>query len=336
LAHFTVGSPPQVAVPGISEVEACNLLETARRVETGSEFVGERFVMKEAVCSGRADRPFVEPHRLGIAALDACELGADERGAVFEVFRAVLGPLLELAMVGRQCLVVLGTIRGGCRIAERSPRQRAVKLVVCLLKDCRHHPPKSVCVLGRRDGGNVGTREKARLQLPEPVQVGDEREARVFGQLLLETALVELGIVEGAELRSEAAKGLDEPEVRTDQVEDDSEPESAREIEPSLGLALDISERFPGCEEAGDEADLAETREGDVADSVGRVDGAPRQAEAGTDGLRPVRDGREQIVDLCLEAMQPALLHQVQAELPEAEPGPVIPNRMPRSVPSQT
>jgi hypothetical protein len=49
-----------------------------------------------------------------------------------------------------------------------------------------------------------------------------------------------------------------------------------------------------------------------------------------------VRDGREQIVDLCLEAMQPALLHQVQAELPEAEPGPVIPNRMPRSVPSQT
>src|SRR5580704_19109274 len=101
LAHFTVGSPPQVAVPGISEVEACNLLETARRVETGSEFVGERFVMKEAVCSGRADRPFVEPHRLGIATLVARELGPDQRGAIFEVFREVPGPLLELAMPRR-------------------------------------------------------------------------------------------------------------------------------------------------------------------------------------------------------------------------------------------
>src|SRR5690348_10171307 len=49
LAYFTVCSPPQVAVPCISEVETCNLLETARRVETGSQFVRERFVVEEAV-----------------------------------------------------------------------------------------------------------------------------------------------------------------------------------------------------------------------------------------------------------------------------------------------
>src|SRR4029077_18724487 len=113
LAHFTVCSPPQVAVPCISEVETCNLLETVRRVETSSQFVRERTLVDEAVRSCPSNRPFVEPHRLGIAALDACELGADERGAVFEVFRAVLGPLLELAMVGHHCIVVLGTIRSG-------------------------------------------------------------------------------------------------------------------------------------------------------------------------------------------------------------------------------
>ena len=35
-------------------------------------------------------------------------------------------------------------------------------------------------------------------------------------------------------------------EVHADEVEDEPEPESAREIEPSLGLALHISKRFPG------------------------------------------------------------------------------------------
>src|SRR5262249_33360494 len=154
--------------------------------------------------------------------------------------------------------------------------------------------PKPVCVRGRRDGGNVGTREEARLQLPEPVQEGDGREARVFGQLLLETALVELGIVEGAELRSEAGKGLDEPEVRADEVEDEVEPESAREIEPGLGLALHISERLAGSEQAGDQGCMAVARECDVAESVGRLAGAPNQAEAGTDGLHPGRDDPEQ------------------------------------------
>jgi len=82
--------------------------------------------------------------------------------------------------------------------------------------------------------------------------------------------------------------------VHADQVDDDSEPESAREIEPSLGLALHISKRFPGREETGDKGGIAEAREGDVAKPVGRVEGAPHQAEAGTGGLRPVRDDREQ------------------------------------------
>jgi hypothetical protein len=131
--------------------------------------------VEEAVCPGRVDRAFVEPHRVGIAALDARELGPDQRGAIFEVFRAVPGPLLELAMVGGQCLVVPGTIRGGWRIAVRSPCQRGVEFIVRLLKDCGRHPPESVCVRGRPDGGNIVTRKESRLQLPEPVHEGDER-----------------------------------------------------------------------------------------------------------------------------------------------------------------
>jgi len=159
-----------------------------------------------------------------------------------------------------------------------------------------------VCVRGRRDGGNVGTREEARLQLPEPVQEGDDRVALVFGQLLLETALVELGIVEGAELRSEAAEGLDEHEVHADEVDAEAEPESAREVEPGLGLALHIGERLPGSKEVGGEGGMAVAREGDVAESVGCVEGAPQQADRGTDGLRPGNGLREQIAYAGLEA----------------------------------
>jgi hypothetical protein len=39
-------------------------------------------------------------HRIELAAFDARDLGADERGAVSKVLRADVGPLLELAVVG--------------------------------------------------------------------------------------------------------------------------------------------------------------------------------------------------------------------------------------------
>src|SRR5262249_1973778 len=174
-----------------------------RGVEARGKLVGDRLLVDEAVYTGGADGRFVKLLGIERAIFDARDLSSDERGASLEVLRAVLGPLPDLAMLGVPCLPMPVTLRGGSRMAERSSDQRGVEFIVCLLKDCRRRRPKLVCVRGRRGGGNVGTREEARLQLPEPVQEGDGREARVFGQLLLEAALVEPGIVEGAELRSE-------------------------------------------------------------------------------------------------------------------------------------
>src|SRR4029077_18717214 len=77
---------------------------------------------------------------------------------------------------------------------------------------------------------------------------------------------------------------------------------------------------------------MAVTREGDIAESVGRVESAPHEAEAGTDGQRPERVDPKQIVDSGLEATQTALLQQVQAELSETEPGPVIPKARPEEI----
>src|SRR6267142_1756430 len=209
LPHLTVGTPAQIAVPCLPQIHIGDPLDSARRVEARGELARERLVVDESVRPRRSDRPLVEAHRVGMAALDARDLGADEYGAVLEVRWAVLGPLLELAMVSCQCLLVPGAFRGGCRIAERSPRQRGVELVVCQLECFRRRPKKSSRVFCRFDGGDVRTREEARLQLADEVPAGDESQPRILRQMLLEPALVELGIVERVELRGQAEAALE-------------------------------------------------------------------------------------------------------------------------------
>src|SRR5207253_2455533 len=191
---------------------------SARYVEAPGELARQCLVVDEAIRSCRSDRPFVEPHCLGIPALDARDLGSDQRGAVLEVRRAVLGPFLQLAMVSCQSVLVLSTFRGGCRIAERSPRQRKVELVLCYLEESRRRREQWSCVRGRPDRGRVGTREEARLQLADPVPAGGDLQARLLRQVLLERVLVERGIVEGDEVRGQAAEGPDQPELGRDDV----------------------------------------------------------------------------------------------------------------------
>src|SRR4029077_3653949 len=133
------------------QVKFGELFEAARPIKGRSTLISERYVVDEAVRAGRGDGLFVQAHRVGIAAVNARDLGANELGAVFEVFRTVLGPLLELAMVGSQCLLVRGTFRVSSHLAERSSRQRTVEFVVCPLKySRRYRRPKSVRVSGRR------------------------------------------------------------------------------------------------------------------------------------------------------------------------------------------
>src|SRR5207247_3712593 len=135
-------------------------LEPALQIKAAGQFVGQCLMVDKAVGAGGLDGPFIEAHGIERAALDARDLGADERSAVLEVRGAALVAFLQLAMVSCQSVLVLSTIRGGCRIAERSPGQRGVELVFCQLEGCRH-PKKSLSVFCRFDGGSVRTREKA-------------------------------------------------------------------------------------------------------------------------------------------------------------------------------
>jgi hypothetical protein len=73
-------------------------------------------------------------------------------------------------------------------------------------------------------------------------------------------------------------------------VEDKAEPELAREVEPCLSLALHVSEGVTDEHETEEQEVAVVTDPREVAESGGRVDCAPPQAEVGAHGLRPGRN----------------------------------------------
>src|SRR3979411_1896770 len=46
LPHLAIGSPTQIAVAGVLQIHAGNLLEATRRIEAGREFIVERTTVK--------------------------------------------------------------------------------------------------------------------------------------------------------------------------------------------------------------------------------------------------------------------------------------------------
>ena len=88
-----------------------DLLEAARRVEAGSQLVGEGFNVHKVVRARRTDRFFVEAFRVELPAFDPSDLGADQRGAALEVFRAIGFPHPELLVVNPRGEAVATTAR---------------------------------------------------------------------------------------------------------------------------------------------------------------------------------------------------------------------------------
>ena len=117
LPHLAVGAPTQIAVAGVLQIHTGDLLESTRRVEARGEFVGERLVVNKAVGPGRADGLFVKTLGVELAAFDAGNLRADQRGTVFEILRAIRRPELELRCGARPQ-------PPGAAAARRPPRHR--------------------------------------------------------------------------------------------------------------------------------------------------------------------------------------------------------------------
>jgi len=159
------------------------------------------------------------------------------------------------------------------------------------------------------------------------IQYQHERqcEARICLEVLFESRLVELRIVEGVERRSQTPESENQPQLGGDDVDDETEAYLAGECESGLGFPLDIGQRLAGREQVGDQIVAAIGRKGEVADLVGRVEGAPHQWAAGTDVPRPgIDEVAEGHVDTSLEAIQTALFDQFEAEPAKAKRRRVI------------
>src|SRR5262249_14067806 len=135
LPHFAVGSPPDIALSRLSQVQIRDLREPARRVEAGSQLISKRLVVDKAVCACRRDGALVQVHGLEWASLDTGNLGADERGTILEILRAIRRPCPKLSLVPPNCFSLLGASVEADGIALCGPSQRGIEVIVRLLQD---------------------------------------------------------------------------------------------------------------------------------------------------------------------------------------------------------
>src|SRR6266853_1752848 len=129
LTNLAIGTPTNVAGPRILQIRITNGLKPSICVKSGSQLVRQALILDEAVFVRRPDGLFVKVLGLELAALDACYLRAYERGAVFEILRAILRPYFKLSVVCGQSLDMVLSLVGRCRIAGRGPGKCAVKFV---------------------------------------------------------------------------------------------------------------------------------------------------------------------------------------------------------------
>ena len=163
----------------------------------------------------------------------------------------------------------------GCRIAAPRERECGIENVFSFLEERRSRPEKRSRFRGRRQCGCVVSRMEARFQLADPIEAGGERQLRGALQMSLEPALIELVVVEGAEVRCQATKGLDDPELPNHDVDAETEPCLPCPLQPMISFTLCIIQRSSADEEVGDEVVVAVDPEGHVARFLCDGDRAP-------------------------------------------------------------
>ena len=125
VAALAIGPPTLIAVAGFLQIHTGKLFEAAPGVEARGHFVGDRFVVDEAVCAGRADGLFVEAFGVEVPAFDPRDLGADERGAVLEILGTVLRPDFELSVMRSQTGNILLALVAAAEVSQTAASESA-------------------------------------------------------------------------------------------------------------------------------------------------------------------------------------------------------------------
>src|SRR3954470_14044826 len=320
LPYLAICAPADVAVPGLAHVDARDLLEPAGRVEARGQLVGERLVVNEPVRMRGANRLFVEMLRVERAAVEARDLGTYQRRAVLEILRTVLGPDGKLSLVARQRSELFPALVARGRLAGRGTRQRGIELVFRYFEQRGRCPQQPLRFRRRIERPRVVPGEEARLQLSDEVPALRKGQYRVAGQMVLEPLLVEIVCVEQPERRRQPAEGVRQPDLRPEDVDDETEPGLLRELETNGGFMLHVHQRIARRQKVRVHVDATVGREREIADPVGRLERATHQVAARLDVFRPRHDDvAEAHVGAGLEAPQSALLNEIVAESTEPE-----------------
>ena len=78
------------------------------------------------------------------------------------------------------------------------------------------------------------------MYLSDPIPALGDGQSAVTCQMTLKTELVEMFVIECAEIWCHAAKHSDEPELRGDAIHNETEPDVRRELETRLSFTLHL------------------------------------------------------------------------------------------------
>jgi hypothetical protein len=108
--------------------------------------------------------------------------------------------------------------------------------------------------------------------------------------MVLESKLLKLSIIKGAEFRRQPTKAPDKPELCGNDVNDSTEPSLLGKLQAILDCALDLRERISRSEQVRVQGVAAVGRNCEIADLVGGFKLAMHQVSAGSDMFRPWHD----------------------------------------------
>src|SRR5882724_6949721 len=143
--------------------------------------------------------------------------------------------------------------------------------------------------------------------------------------MALELKLIEPLIVEGAECRRQATERPDQPELRGDDVNDETEPGLLRKLEAILGFTLHLDERISRRQKVRVQVVAAVRRKTEVANLVRSLERPMYQVSTNPDMFGPWHDvtSKSQIGP-GLESLQPAFFDQFIPEATELKSGLVV------------
>ncbi|MCY1301111.1 hypothetical protein D9M70_507030 [compost metagenome] len=140
LTHLAVGTPAQVAVASVLQVDAGNLGQAACAVKAPRQLVGQRLNLHEAMVLRLADGLFVKQLRVDQPPVDPGDFCAHQRHPTSEGFGALPGPFLQLHVMADQLLQKAGLLAGIDGVESGCQGQRSVEVILGLLREGFHHP----------------------------------------------------------------------------------------------------------------------------------------------------------------------------------------------------